>query len=147
MLMHSPQVKETSHRATAFYCRCARQDSFLKGRQDKMIALWCRHKPIVNPHPRKQNSISEFYYYAGIQPNPCTCGSILPWLDIVREPHRSFITEGREKNLQSPAHINLWGLAFSNKQKKQSPLPIVPLISHVMMTLITPCILPSSTTT
>ena len=116
--MCNPQARDITHRASTLL-QVGQTGFISEGRQD------CIVEPAqTNCELWKQNSIIEFYYDAGIQPNPCTCGRILPWLNIVREPHHvllHFHTRGKN-NLQSPAHINLWGLAFQANKRSNGPL-------------------------
>lgn len=72
MLNVQPLSKKTSQ--PQLDLRRASPGFFL--REDEMIALWRRYKPIL--HFKKQSSVIEFYYNAGMLLNLSTQGIILP---------------------------------------------------------------------
>lgn len=136
--------KEISHRALSF--TAGGLDRFHFGRMAKARWLhwWCRHKPTVSSQNKMLSpsfiTMQEFNQI----PTPVAIyclDSILstsPAMLCVSCLGKGFCSQRRTLICKA--------LLFKKTKEAAVPSPFVLLISHIMTTLITPCILPSSTT-
>lgn len=134
--------KETSHCAAALL-QVSQTGFISEGRQDKVIALWCRHKPIVS----SENKILSLRFITMQEFSQIPAPVAVYCLDSILSVSPTIFSCIFMQGICSHQHTLIYKtLLFKQTKEATVPSLLVLLISHIMMTLITPCILPSSTT-
>lgn len=141
--MCNPQ--DTSHRASALLQ--VGQTGFISaGRLVKMIALWRRYKPILSSE-NKILSLSFITMQEFSQiPAPVAVYCLSSILSVNLAIVSCIFIQGGKRICSRCRTLICKASLFEQTKEATIPPLLVLLISHIMMTLVTPCILPSSTT-